>query len=483
MPNRKRKPTPQDSGGKALILVFGVLIALAILVRLFIGSADAPAEKPTQPAPETQAAETAPTETQEEKISFWERLFGKKEEETETEPPLPEETEPHVVSTATVGAMGDMLMHIQLISGKYDAIADLGDGNYDFSPIFKYLGDSVSKLDYAVANLETTFGGDRHPYQGNPTFNCPDQLAPALKDTGFDMLLTANNHCSDTLNEGIKRTLNVVRQEGLATLGTRLTQEEPRYTIAEVNGIRIGMVCYSYTMKMVDGVPSLNGGLPLEEPELVNWFTYEDLPGFYTQIDTVQRDMRSAGADTTMVFIHWGEEYQLTENTQQRTIAQKLCDLGFDVIVGGHPHVVQPMDLLESTVNPEHKTVCIYSLGNAVSNQRLGNLKSITTAHTEDGILFTVTFRKYSDGTTLLSGTDVLPLWVNMHAATGKLEYNILPLEEETAGQWKTLYGLSDDMNIAAEASRKRTLQIVGSGLKECQDWLSGRQYPAADAA
>lgn len=477
MPNRKRKPTPQDSGAKTLLLVFGVLIGLAILVRLFIGGGSPPAKTPEETVPEVNLTEPA-----EEKLSFWERLFGKDEPE-ETEPSLPEETEPYPVSTATLGAVGDMLMHIQLISGKYNAIADQGEGNYDFSAIFKYFGGAVSGLDYAVANLETTFGGDRHPYQGNPTFNCPDALAEELKDTGFDMLLTANNHCSDTLTAGIKRTLNIVRQAGLETLGTRLTGEEPRYQIAEVNGIRIGMVCYSYTMKMVDGVPSLNGGLPLEEPELVNWFTYEDLPGFYTEIDTVQRNMRSAGADATVAFIHWGEEYQLTENADQRIIGQKLCDLGFDVIVGGHPHVVQPMALLESTLDPDHKTVCIYSLGNAVSNQRLGNLTSITTAHTEDGVLFTVTFEKMSDGTTRLIGTDVLPLWVNMHEKTGKLEYNILPLEEETKAGWQSAFGLDSETYKAAEESHKRTMAIVGPGLERCQKWLEENRAQTPDAA
>jgi poly-gamma-glutamate synthesis protein (capsule biosynthesis protein) len=241
------------------------------------------------------------------------------------------------------------------------------------------------------------------------------------------------------------------------------------------------MVCYSYTMKMVDGVPSLNGGLPLEEPELVNWFTYEDLPGFYSQIESVQKNMRSSGADATVVFIHWGEEYQLRPNTHQTTIAQKLCDLGIDAIVGGHPHVVQPMDLLTSTVDPAHKTVCLYSLGNAVSNQRLGNLQSINTAHTEDGMLFSVTFAKYSDGTVALEATDVLPCWVNVRYDTAK-EYNILPLDADTMDQWQTLYNLSEGTFNAAKKSYDRTMALVGEGLEECQTYLAeAKQQREAD--
>ena len=485
MPQRKRKPTPQEPGGAAvLVLIFAVLIVLALLVRLVIGWISSPVKQTEPQIP--AVTEPAPEET-EEKQSLWDRLFGKEETQPE-ETTLPPETEPYVVSSATVGTMGDMLMHKQLFDAKHNAISNLGGGDYDFSPIFEYLKDTVSELDYAIANLETTFGGDGYPYQGNPTFNCPDPLAKALADTGYDLMLTANNHCSDTLMPGIKRTLNVVRDAGMETLGTRLTEEEPRYTIVEVNGIRIGMVCYTYTLKMVEGVPSLNGGWPLDEPNLVNWFTYDDLNGFYNEISGVYSDMMTAGAEATMLFIHWGDEYQLTENTWQNTIAQKMCDLGFDVIVGGHPHVVQPMELLESTADPNHKTVCIYSLGNSVSNQRLGNLTSITTAHTEDGVLFTVTFEKKSDGSVRVSAADVLPLWVTMHEATGKLEYNILPLEKAAEDTWAQQFSLSPETQKAAGDSWKRTMEIVGGGLTECRTWLSSgneiRENPeAADAA
>ena len=488
MPQRKRKPAPQEpSGAAALIFVFAIVIALALVVRLVVSVIDGGAPAPA----ETQAVTTEPAATEEvpteEKLSFWEKLFGKKDETEPDQPELSPE-EPTVTSTATVGTMGDLLMHIQLFDAGHNAITNLGGGSYDFSPILEYMTDTVSGLDYAIANLETTFGGDGYPYQGNPTFNCPDQLAEALADSGYDMLLTANNHCSDTLMDGIKRTLSVVRGENIATLGTRLTESEPRYTIADVNGIKIGMVCYTYTLKMVDGVPSLNGGLPLSEPGLVNWFTYEDLNSFYNEIGSVYSDMTAAGAEATMLFIHWGEEYQLTENSQQNAIAQKMCDLGFDVIVGGHPHVVQPMELLESTLDSDHKTVCIYSLGNAVSNQRLGNLTSITTAHTEDGILFTVTFEKYSDGSVYLAGTDVLPLWVNMHSDTGKLEYNILPLDKTKEDSWAQQFGLTADTKKAAQDSYTRTMAIVGAGLTDCQNWLTQakelRENPeAAEAA
>jgi hypothetical protein len=142
------------------------------------------------------------------------------------------------------------------------------------------------------------------------------------------------------------------------------------------------------------------------------------------------------------------------------------------VIIGGHAHVVQPMDLLTSTVDPEHKTVCIYSLGNAVSNQRR-ELMNLNTGHTEDGMLFSVTFSKYSDGTVYVHTADILPTWVNMHTTNGTKEYNILPLDKETMGDWQTLYGLSDGLYNHALKSYERTMAIVGDGLTECQSYYA----------
>ena len=185
-------------------------------------------------------------------------------------------------------------------------------------------------------------------------------------------------------------------------------------------------------------------------------------------------EMEAAGAEATMMFIHWGVEYNTFANDEQKAMAQKLCDLGIDVIVGGHPHVIQPVQLLESTVDPEHKTVVLYSMGNAVSNQLLGNLKSVQTAHTEDGVLFSVTFEKYSDGTVYLAEADILPTWVNMHHnSNGKTEYNILPLDAQRQEEWPTMFDIEEGTFNAAKNSHARTMAIVGQGLAECQEYLS----------
>lgn len=184
--------------------------------------------------------------------------------------------------------------------------------------------------------------------------------------------------------------------------------------------------------------------------------------------------MKQAGAEATILFIHWGVEYILEENQTQNDMAQKLCDLGIDVIIGGHPHVVQPVELLTSTENPEHKTVCLYSLGNAVSNQRLGFSDAIKTPHTEDGILFTVTFEEYSDGSVYLSEVQGIPTWVNKHRnENGKDEYNILPLDDSCRTSWQEKYDLSDKTVKSCADSFDRTMEIVGEGIAESNEYLA----------
>lgn len=388
---------------------------------------------------------------------------------------------PSVVATASIAAQGDLLMHSYLFTSnpKYPAAAYIEDGVYNFDSLFRYISSYVSGADYAVANLETTFGNNTS-YSGNPLFNCPDALADSVSAAGYDMLLTANNHCVDTGASGIKRTLEQVRSRNLATLGTQLDNTEKKYTVVDVNGIQLGMLCYTYAGGLEsDGSPNFNlsESTILREPGLVNYFTENKLDQFYSEVQTHMDNMRAEGAEAIILYIHWGTEYALAENATQRSIAQKMCDMGIDVIIGGHPHVVQPMDLLTSTTDPEHKTVCIYSLGNAVSNQRKEEMqKSCPTGHTEDGALFQVTFEKYSDGTVAVAQTDVLPTWVNKFTnGDGKVEYNILPLDQDTKDQWKTLYNLTDAQYAETLSSYDRTMSLVGTGLTKCQDYLAQR--------
>ena len=375
-----------------------------------------------------------------------------------------EEPKPIVeVSSATIVSTGDLLMHMPIITG-----ASTSGGNYDFSSIFTKIEPILSSADYAVANLETTFAGTGKKYSGYPQFNCPDSLADAVKNAGFDMLLTANNHSYDTGLSGFKRTQEIVSKSGIDHIGTRLDINNTPYLVKDINGIKVGMICYTYETKTErEGRKALNGILlDSSANDLINSFDPNDLDSFYNDISDKIEDMRVKGAECIVTYMHWGNEYQLTANSTQNTMAQKLCDFGVDVIIGGHPHVVQNVDMLTSASNPNQKTVCIYSLGNAVSNQRTSR-SALKTGHTEDGMLFSFTLKKYSDGTVNVHSADIIPTWVNLHTKNGKAVYEIVPLDESGC------IGLNSTANANAVKSYNRTMKIVGGGLDKIKSSLA----------
>lgn len=443
-------------GSGAVVAILTILIVIMIFVTAYVIKLclDLTTRQPDPNRNETNLS-TQPQET----------------ESTVTEPE-PTETKPepvHVVSTATIASTGDLLMHLPVINAHLES-----DGTYDFTRAFQYLSQYASSADYAVANLETTLAGtdNGYAYHGYPCFNCPDEIVDGAKDAGFDMLLTSNNHCYDTRHVGLTRTLRVIEEKGLASLGTMNSAEDPKYLVVDINDIQVGMLCYTYSSTQDSGLPNING-IPVnaQSKGMINTFDYSRLDAFYTEVASHLESMASEGAEAYMMYIHWGFEYENTPHQYQTAIAQKLCDLGIDVIVGGHPHVVQPMDLLESTVDPEHKTVCIYSVGNALSNQNRNTIGSCPNGHCEDGMLFSVTFEKYSDGTVYLSDTDVLPTWVNWLDGSPN-KYNILPLDDETRSDWTTLYNLNANSFATAEGSYSRTMGLVSDGLEEAQSYL-----------
>ena len=432
-----------------LAVILAGLVALAIFLQLPGLGTD-----PTEPTPTVTDPPTDPP----------------------TEPPTEPPTDPPVekTATATIGAMGDLLMHMPVVNGYYN------NGVYNFAAAFQYLSPIVSKLDYAAINLETTLCGTDNgfPYQGYPNFNCPDAIVDGAIGAGFDMMLTANNHTYDTGHVGFHRTQQVIRDRGMDYIGTRMSEEEKNYLVKDLNGIRIGMICYTYNTKITaSGQVDLNWGnlMDAADSPLINSFNKNQLDSFYQKLSAELAAMKADGAEALVLFIHWGDEYELTPNSTQKAIAQKLCDMGVDVIIGGHPHVVQPVELLTGTADESKKTLCIYSLGNAISNQRLGNV-DCPTAHTEDGALFTVTFAKYSDGTVLVEATEVIPLWVNMYwGSNGKRQYDILPLDG-AAETWQSAMNLSTDRFQQCLASYDRTNALVSAGTQAANDYFAANQ-------
>ena len=438
-----------------LSLVLGGLLAFAMTLQGSQG-------QPTIPTRPTDSTPTQPTET-----------------DPTTEPttaPTTAPTEPPVVkvSTATIGATGDILPHDKVIRSGYNSATD----TFDYSYIFEFFGAYAQRVDYAVANLETTLiqkpgSAGLKGYNGYPNFNAPDEIVDALKGAGFDLLLTANNHSYDTRHDGFARTPQAIADKGLASIGTYRTMEEKRYTIVEVNGIRIGMINYTYNTGIKeDGSVSLNSiPLSVADSKLINNFNYWALDAFYAELQGYLNAMKAEGAEATVLYIHWGDEYKTTPNATQKKMAQELCNLGIDVIVGNHAHVVQPVELLTNQTDGS-KTLCLYSTGNSVSNISRSDSRPM---HTEDGMLFQFTFAKYSDGTVVVESADVLPTWVWRHDVAGVRKFTVLTLDREIE-DWKTHLNITDAVLAECKASYQRTMAIVGGGLETANAWFADHQ-------
>ena len=449
---RKRKKRQPNLFLKCLVSVIalGLMLWLGSMAVTFclglFAEGDYIVELPGQSSPMVQSSDDTATEPTGGSTGFM----------------LPTET-----ARAQLLVTGDLMLHTPILTSVRSG------GEYDFDEVFQYVAPYVSRADYAVVNLETTLSGtDGKEYTGYPKFNSPDSIVQDAGSAGFDMMLTANNHCNDYGTFGLKRTLETVRGGGLAALGTVASTDEPDYLVQDVNGIKIGMVCYSYGQIDSDPDRPAMNGLPTDSNAagLINAFDYDKLDAFYEEMTTRIADMRAEGAEAIVLYIHWGDEYSTSVNDKQRAMAQKLCDLGVDVIAGSHPHVVQEMELLTSTTDENHKTVCLYSMGNFLSNQRATNV-SVTTGHTEDSLLLGLTFVKYSDGNVYLEGVTVQPTWVLLEGSGSSRTYRILPLDHD-AGDWEELYGLSPSQEDDAEHSYSRTMELVNSGLKTVQAYL-----------
>ena len=242
---------------------------------------------------------------------------------------------------------GDIMTH-----GPQIKAADQGRGTYDFTPSFELVRPMIERADLALANLETTFGGT--PYRGYPMFSSPSSLGSALKEAGFDVLTTANNHSCDRGRYGVVNTIDVLDSLGIRTTGsyrTRAERSQRTPLIIDVRGIKLAVLAYTYG----------TNGLPIPQPALVDTIDLE-------QISDDLRRADSLGADYKIVQIHWGNEYEKHPNKRQRELAAVLARQGVGAVIGSHPHVVQDSEWIEEE-GAKMKSFVIYSLGNFISNQ------------------------------------------------------------------------------------------------------------------
>ncbi len=270
------------------------------------------------------------------------------------EEPIPEDI------NVTMSVIGDIMCHDSQYKDAYVSSTDSYDFSYVFSDVQKY----IQVADIAVGNLETTFAGKERGYSNYPTFNTPEQLAYNLKTLGLDVLSTANNHSLDKGYNGLVSTLNFLDDAGIAHTGTYASSEnQNKILIQNVKGISIAFLSFTYG---TNGIP-----VPSGKDYCINLID-EDL--IAKQIELAKEQ----NPDMICVFMHWGIEYQTKQNKTQNKLADFLFQNGVDVILGGHPHVLQPMEKRQITL--EDGTIkdgfIIYSLGNFISGQKDLDTKS-----------------------------------------------------------------------------------------------------------
>lgn len=310
--------------------------------------------------------------------------------------------------TIHMSAFGDTMCHLTNIKNAYDA----SKKDYDFSNVFKNVRSYLEDADITIGNLETTFAGSSRGYTGYPTFNAPEVLGQNLKDMGVDVLTTANNHCMDKGNSGLVSTLDYLDKYEISHTGTARSEEEQNsILIKDVNGIKIAFLSYTYG---TNGIT-----IPSDKPYSVNLIDKE----------LIKKHIASAkeqNVDVICVSMHWGLEYKLKPNSTQTELADFLFENGVDIILGSHPHVLEPME--KRTITLEDGTTkdgfVIYSLGNFVSGQIYANTKST--------VILDIQITKNSDGKISIDNVKYTPVYLYDKGAGAKTRtrYTLIDLEK-----------------------------------------------------
>lgn len=323
--------------------------------------------------------------------------------------PMPEpepEPDPEPV-VAHLMVAGDVMSHMPVTNDAYVAAT----GEYDYSHMLSDAAEQLAQADCAVANLETVLAGGPE-YSGYPRFNSPDALARDVLEAGFDLLSTANNHTRDQGMNGVFRTLDVLDEAGIAHVGTYRSQEERDENsgvyVADVGGVSVAFLSYTY---------GLNGfRLDSDKMFAVNLFNLD----YYTTLsqpdyELLTADLEAARAmepDLIAVIIHWGVEYQNAPNRYQTDLARFLVEQGADLVLGGHPHVLQPYETITVTGpdGGEREGFVCYSLGNFISNQNFDDAKRNIAVKTTAVLDLELT--RYPDGKSAVTAVSYTPYFM-----------------------------------------------------------------------
>ena len=310
---------------------------------------------------------------------------------------------------------GDIMLH----QAQANVAFNPGTGTYDFTPTFYAVRPFLQNADLTIGNLETVFAGffqdtkERFTYANEliigdntgifPRFSAPDEFGHALKDAGFNILSTANNHSLDQGVAGLLRNLDFLYKLGIDSFGTyRSRQERETVLVREVEGIRFAFLSYTFS---TNGQP-----IPSGREYLIN-LIYMPL---------IQADIARARqlADFVIIMPHLGYEYELTVRRHIQDLAMEMLAAGADIVVAGHPHVLQPMDIVDIACHATGETrkgFVAYCLGNFISAQR--------KPHTYTGVMLNLYFKRIGDSRPEFTGFSYVPTIVNFADYTIQVLY------------------------------------------------------------
>lgn len=308
--------------------------------------------------------------------------------------------------TFTLTSLGDTLCHNTQYWDAYNSKID----EYDFSYVYEDIKNYTLSSDITIVSLETTFAGKEKGYSNYPTFNTPDSLATALKDIGVDVVSLAGNHALDYGYTGLCRTIDVFNNIGLSHLGTYKTAEDQeKILIKDVKGVKIAFINYTYG---TNGIP-----LPSGKDFCVNLI---DKDFIKKQINQAKEQ----NVDMIVACMHWGTEYRTTANSEQKDLANFLFENGVDVILGNHPHVLEPME--KKTITLQDGTTkdvfVVYALGNFTADQR--------DEITRDSAILNLTITKNSDGKISIDKVNYVPIYMYKNTNVSTHKFKILDIEK-----------------------------------------------------
>ena len=304
------------------------------------------------------------------------------------------------VLTTTLSFVGDLMCHsTQFNYAMVDA------DSFDFTGVFREVKQYLSKADLTIGNLETVIAGKSKSYSGYPYFNAPDDFIYALKDAGFDLLITANNHALDQGWDGVKKTIDVISENKIHRTGTFTSQEDQdSIRIFQINSIKIAILAYS---ENTNGV-----SIPKGKEFIINLIDERKIK------EDILR-AREKNVDVVIVHLHYGPEYNREPSDYQKEIVQKIIELGTDIIIGGHPHVIEPFDFFKTNSTKLDTGFVAYSMGNFISNQRW--------RYSDAGVILNIQIskNKFTDSI-YISDVGYIPTWVFKGNTEKGREYIIL---------------------------------------------------------